>query len=219
MRPDATQVAGRVILGKSVVTVEDVLDDPDYDQPLATAGRWRRMLGVPMLREGKMLGVIGVGWQQPGPISQVHEEPAQDLRRPGRDRDRERAAVQRDAERARPPDGDRGHPARDQPLAHRRPAGVRRDRRGRAPFAAVDVHRAAAPRRRRLSTGATAHRDEAQRRDGWKIIRRWCPSTLPGTSRRESSSARRCCTFPIGRRSSCRRTSAPYSRARASTRR
>jgi GAF domain-containing protein len=27
-----------------------------------------------MVREGKMLGVIGVGWQEPGPISQVHEE-------------------------------------------------------------------------------------------------------------------------------------------------
>ncbi len=74
MRPDATQVAGRVILGKSVVTLEDVLDDPDYDQALAASGRWRRMLGVPMLLEGKMLGVLAVGWQQPGRISQVHEE-------------------------------------------------------------------------------------------------------------------------------------------------
>ena len=74
MRPDATQVAGRVILGKSTVILEDVLDDADYDQALATVGRWRRMLGVPMMRDGKMLGVIGVGWQEPGPISQVHEE-------------------------------------------------------------------------------------------------------------------------------------------------
>jgi GAF domain-containing protein len=74
MRPDATQVAGRVILGKSVVTLEDVLDDPDYDQALATVGRWRRMLGVPMLRDGRMLGVIAVGWQAAGPILQVHEE-------------------------------------------------------------------------------------------------------------------------------------------------
>ena len=102
MRPDATQVAGRVILGKSVVTVENVLDDPDYDQTLATVGRWRRMLSVPMLREGKMLGVIGVGWQQPGPISQGPRRTAQDLRRPGGDRDRERAALQRDEGGARP---------------------------------------------------------------------------------------------------------------------
>ncbi len=74
MRPDATQVAGRVILGKSVVAIEDVLSDADYARPLAIAGRWRRMLGVPMLREGKPLGVIGVGWDQPGPVSKVHEE-------------------------------------------------------------------------------------------------------------------------------------------------
>jgi GAF domain-containing protein/CheY-like chemotaxis protein len=74
MRPDATQVAGRVILGKSVVTIEDVLDDPNYDQTLATVGRWRRGLSVPMVRDGKMLGVIGVGWPDPGPISPVHEE-------------------------------------------------------------------------------------------------------------------------------------------------
>ena len=74
MRPDATQVAGRVILGKSVVTLENVRADPDYDQSLATVGRWRRMLGVPMMREGKLLGVIAVGWAEPGPVSPVHEE-------------------------------------------------------------------------------------------------------------------------------------------------
>src|SRR5881275_2567003 len=32
MRPDASQVAGRVLLTKSVVQLEDALADPDYDQ-------------------------------------------------------------------------------------------------------------------------------------------------------------------------------------------
>src|SRR6516162_10795926 len=32
MRPDSSQVAGRVVLTKSVVRLEDVLTDPDYDQ-------------------------------------------------------------------------------------------------------------------------------------------------------------------------------------------
>ena len=35
---------------------------------------WRRLLGVPMLREGELLGVIGVGWAEQGPASKVQEE-------------------------------------------------------------------------------------------------------------------------------------------------
>jgi hypothetical protein len=32
MRPDFSQVSGRALLTKSVVRLEDVLADPDYDQ-------------------------------------------------------------------------------------------------------------------------------------------------------------------------------------------
>src|SRR3974390_2986422 len=50
MRPDMSQVSGRVILGKSVVRLEDVLADPDYDQRFPQFRGWlRRMLGVPLL--------------------------------------------------------------------------------------------------------------------------------------------------------------------------
>ena len=61
--------------------------------------------------------------------------PAEDLYRTGRHRHRERAAVQRDAGGAGPPDRQRRHPARHQPFAHRRAAGVRchRHHRGQAP--------------------------------------------------------------------------------------
>ena len=51
---------------------------------------------------------------------------AGDLRRPGRDRDPERAAVQRDPGGAGAADRHRRDPAGDQRLAHRRAAGVRR---------------------------------------------------------------------------------------------
>jgi len=74
MRPDFSQVSGRVILNRSIVRLEDARADPDYDQRFPSAIGWRRMLGVPMLREGKPLGVIVVGWAESGPVPKVQEE-------------------------------------------------------------------------------------------------------------------------------------------------
>src|SRR5215472_5499257 len=74
MRPDSSQVAGRVVLTKSVVQLEDVLTDPDYDQRWAQTIGFRRLLGVPMLREGEPLGVIVAGWAEAGPVPKVQEE-------------------------------------------------------------------------------------------------------------------------------------------------
>ena len=74
MRPDTSQVAGRVVLTKSIVRLEDLLTDPDYDQRFPRATDWRRVLGVPLLREGDLLGVIVVGWEEAGPIPKVQEE-------------------------------------------------------------------------------------------------------------------------------------------------
>jgi signal transduction histidine kinase len=75
MRPDISQVSGRVILGNSVVCLEDTLADPDYDQRVPQLRGWvRRMLGVPLLRQGNPLGVIIVGWADPGPILKPEED-------------------------------------------------------------------------------------------------------------------------------------------------
>ena len=74
MRPDISQVSGRVILNKSAVRLKDARADPDYDQRFPPARGWRRMLGVPMLREGTLLGVIVVGWAEAGPIPKAQEE-------------------------------------------------------------------------------------------------------------------------------------------------
>ena len=49
MRPDHSQVSGRVVLTKSMVRLEDALADPDYDKRFPRSSGWRRMLGVPML--------------------------------------------------------------------------------------------------------------------------------------------------------------------------
>ena len=74
MRPDSSQVSGRAVLTRSVVRLEDALADPDYDHRFPTAMGWRRMLGVPMLRQGEPLGVIVVGWAEAGPVPKTQEE-------------------------------------------------------------------------------------------------------------------------------------------------
>jgi two-component system NtrC family sensor kinase len=69
MPPDPHMTSGRVVLTKDIVLQEDTLADPGYDHSTAYAGGWRRMVGVPILREGAVIGVIVVTWREPGPIS------------------------------------------------------------------------------------------------------------------------------------------------------
>src|SRR5262245_33928546 len=71
MRPSRQQMSGRVILSRSVMQIEDLLDDPEYAQHLARAGGWRASLGVPLLREGNAIGMIAVMRGQPGPFSET----------------------------------------------------------------------------------------------------------------------------------------------------
>jgi GAF domain-containing protein/anti-sigma regulatory factor (Ser/Thr protein kinase) len=73
MRLGKTQMSGRAVLAKSVVRMEDALSDPDYDRRHAEIGGWRRMLSVPMLRDGSPIGAIVVAWPEPGPIPEVQE--------------------------------------------------------------------------------------------------------------------------------------------------
>jgi len=68
MPPDPALISGQVVLSGEVVCLEDALADATYDQASAHAGGWRRMLGVPMMREGTPIGVIVVAWREPGPI-------------------------------------------------------------------------------------------------------------------------------------------------------
>src|SRR5262249_5007194 len=42
-----------------VVHIPDILSDPEYNQPeAAKLGRWRTMIGVPLLREGTPVGAL-----------------------------------------------------------------------------------------------------------------------------------------------------------------
>ena len=74
MRPDRSQLSGRAVLTRSVQRLEDAAQDADYAMHVAVAGGWRRLLAVPMLSEAEPLGVIAVGWRDPGPIPEPRVE-------------------------------------------------------------------------------------------------------------------------------------------------
>ncbi|HKQ26311.1 MAG TPA: GAF domain-containing protein [Burkholderiales bacterium] len=67
MPADERSIAGRVILARKAIAIEDVLDDPQY---ALAAGGWRRVLGAPMLKDGVPVGTINVGWSEPGKTPQ-----------------------------------------------------------------------------------------------------------------------------------------------------
>ena len=67
MRLDAETVTARAIRRRAVVHVADALADPEYEsKDAALAGGYRACLGVPMFREGEVIGAIFVARRQPG---------------------------------------------------------------------------------------------------------------------------------------------------------
>jgi signal transduction histidine kinase len=59
MVPGRDSLVGRIALDGKVVHIPDVLADPEYDQlESQKLGRWRTMLGVPLLREGVPIGAL-----------------------------------------------------------------------------------------------------------------------------------------------------------------
>jgi signal transduction histidine kinase len=57
--PGRSSVTGRVLLEGKPIQIPDVLADSDYNVPLPQkVGSWRTHLGVPLMREGKPIGVI-----------------------------------------------------------------------------------------------------------------------------------------------------------------
>jgi signal transduction histidine kinase len=71
---DITQMSGRTVLAKALTRLEDALSDPHYDKRHAEVAGWRRMLGVPMMREGVAIGAIVIAWPDAGPIPEVQEK-------------------------------------------------------------------------------------------------------------------------------------------------
>jgi len=66
-------VMGRAVIDRRPVNVEDVLSEPGYDsrtrETLAGPWQYRSFLGVPILREGEPIGVIGCGRREVRPFT------------------------------------------------------------------------------------------------------------------------------------------------------
>ena len=95
---DRSSVIGRVALERKSIHVPDVLSDPEFKHlEWQKVGKQRTVLGVPLLREDAMIGVIILARTQVAPFTEKQIELVIYLCRPGGDRDRERAPVRRSA--------------------------------------------------------------------------------------------------------------------------
>jgi GAF domain-containing protein len=69
MPADERSIAGRAILARKTIAVEDLLSDPQY--ALAQIGKaGRRTISAPMVKGGVPLGAITVAWSEPGKTPQ-----------------------------------------------------------------------------------------------------------------------------------------------------
>ena len=76
--PGTGSNVGRTALQGKVVQIPDVLADPDFrSHGYQRLGNFRAMLGVPLMRDGKVEGVFSLGKPEPGPFTQRQAELAQ----------------------------------------------------------------------------------------------------------------------------------------------
>jgi GAF domain-containing protein len=75
MEPGRGSVVGRVLIEGKAVQVADVLDDPEYTylEPQKKAG-YRTFLGVPLMREGKPVGVLTLARRSIAPFTDKQVE-------------------------------------------------------------------------------------------------------------------------------------------------
>ena len=77
-KPDRSSVFGQTILKGGTVHIPDVLEDPDYGRPEAQKlMNLRAALGVPLLRDGRVFGVVTLLRTTPRPFTQKQVELAE----------------------------------------------------------------------------------------------------------------------------------------------
>jgi signal transduction histidine kinase len=75
IRPGRGSVTGRAALERRTVQIPDVLADPEYQLAESQkVGGYRTLLGVPMLREGVLIGVFGLQRYAAKPFTDKHIE-------------------------------------------------------------------------------------------------------------------------------------------------
>jgi signal transduction histidine kinase len=71
---DRSVLSSRAIAARVPVHIQDVRSDPDYDRQHGALTESRRLLAVPMLREGVPLGAIVAAWAVAGATPKQHED-------------------------------------------------------------------------------------------------------------------------------------------------
>ena len=89
--------AGRAVVDRELIHIEDLMTVVTCEFPEAVTARermgGRTVLAAPLLREGVAIGVILIRRTEVRPFQRKTDRSPQNLRRPGRDRHRERATV------------------------------------------------------------------------------------------------------------------------------
>ena len=125
---DRNSITGRTVLAQQFVHLMDVTLDPEYVL-LESARRtgMRSILGVPLIRDGVVVGTLNLGRVQVRAVHRTADRSGPHIRRSGGHRDGERAADHRAAGGAGAADRDGRGVAGHQRLARRSGAGVRCD--------------------------------------------------------------------------------------------
>ena len=97
IKPGRDSATGRAALERRTIHIHDVQADPEYSFGAKEVEAFRTVLTVPMLKGDELLGVILTYRLEVKPFTDMQDRAGRDVRRPGGDRYRERAAVRRGA--------------------------------------------------------------------------------------------------------------------------